>query len=80
MLTSSSEVYCFGLNAGQLGLANEIISGSTPSAINYNANICYIAEAKQVTTLNDPDLNICQIDCSDGCTICLQVSLIIELK
>ena len=74
-LTSSSEVYCFGLNAGQLGLPNEMISTNSASAATYNANICYITEPKQVTSLNDADMNISMIACSDGCTICIQVSL-----
>lgn len=73
LLTSTSEVYCFGLNAGQMGLPTELISGNSTSSNTYNATICYITEPRLITTLNDPDVTISQVACSDGCTVCLQV-------
>ena len=74
LLTNTSEVYCFGLNAGQLGLPNEqIVAGSA----SYNATVCYVTEPRLVTSLNDPDMDISCIACSDGCTVCLQVYITI---
>jgi hypothetical protein len=73
LLTNSSELFTFGLNAGQLGHPNEM-QPSAASA-NYNSTICFIGEPRLVASLaNDADVEISLIACSDGCTVCLQTS------
>ena len=68
LVTTSNEVYTFGLNAGQLGHLNEHIASS------YSNSICYVAEPRLITHLNEPDMDISIVACSDGSTICLQPS------
>ena len=70
LLTNTSEVFTFGLNAGQLGHPNEMVENST----SYNNSVIYISEPRLITTLNEPDLKIDLIACSDGCTVCVQHS------
>lgn len=70
LLTSLSEVYTYGLNAGQIGHPNETVENAT----NYNNQICYILEPRLITQLNEPDLKIDLIACSDGVTVALQRS------
>lgn len=72
ILTSSNELYTFGLNAGQLGHPNEMTASASSST--YNSTICYIVEPRLVTSLTDADMEISLIACSDGCTVCLQSS------
>jgi hypothetical protein len=68
VLTSTNEVFTFGLNAGQLGHINEMVANNT----SYNSTVCYINEPRLVSTLNEPDMEIDLIACSDGSTVCLQ--------
>ena len=70
LLNSSEQVYTFGLNAGQLGHPNEMVA----DAISYNNSICYITEARLISALNEPDLVITDVACSDGCTVALTQS------
>ncbi len=70
LLTSTGEVFTFGLNAGQLGHPNERVENAT----SYNNTICYITEPRLITQLNEPDLKIEIIACSDGVTLALQQS------
>ncbi len=62
------QVWTFGLNAGQLGHPNEKVEDAT----NYNNTICFITEPRIIASLNEPDLNVSMIACSDGSTVCLQ--------
>ncbi|CAF0720757.1 unnamed protein product [Brachionus calyciflorus] len=70
VVTTSNEVYTFGLNAGQLGHPNETVA----NAISYNNTICYVSEPRLITHLNEPDIDISLVACSDGSTLCLQPS------
>ncbi len=70
ILTSSSEVFTFGLNAGQIGHPNEKVANAT----SYNISVCLIEIPRIVTSLNESDMDIDAISCSDGATICLQRS------
>jgi inhibitor of Bruton tyrosine kinase len=71
LVTHSNELYTFGLNAGQLGHPNEQVQGGGASS-SYNNNICYVGEPRLVTSLNEPDLQISLIACSDACTVCIE--------
>jgi hypothetical protein len=68
--TSSNQVYTFGLNAGQLGHPNEMVANAT----SYNSTICYLTEPRLITALNEPDIEIGSIACSDGCSIAVTKS------
>ncbi len=70
LLTSSNELFTFGLNAGQLGHINERVSNSS----SYNNTVCYVSEPRLVTSLNENNIELDIVSCSDGCTICLQRS------
>lgn len=71
LLTSSSQVYTFGLNAGQIGHPNETVATATT---NYNNSVCYLSEPRLITTLNEPDIEINLIGASDGCTVAVTKS------
>ncbi|RNA45258.1 inhibitor of Bruton tyrosine kinase-like [Brachionus plicatilis] len=60
LVTTSNEVYTFGLNAGQLGHPSDSMS-------------C-VAEPRLISHLNEPDIDISLVACSDGSTVCLQPS------
>ena len=70
LLTNTSEVYTYGLNAGQIGHPNETVKDAT----SYNNTICYILEPRLITHLNESDIKIDLVECSDGVTIALQKS------
>ena len=63
-------MFTFGLNAGQLGHPNEMVENQK----NYNHSICLISEPRSITALNEPDLKIDLIACSEACTVALQHS------
>jgi len=70
ILTSNSEVFTFGLNAGQLGHPDEKVANAT----RYNMSVCLIETPRLVTSIHENDMDIDLIGCSDGATICLQRS------
>ena len=70
ILTSNSEVFTFGLNAGQLGHPDEKVANAT----SYNISVCLIETPRLVTSIHENEMDIDLIGCSDGATICLQRS------
>lgn len=63
-------MFTLGCNAGQQGHPNEMVENQK----NYNNSICYIAEPRSITSLNEPDLKIDLIATSDGCTLAHQAT------